>query len=59
VENAIDKFLKADGNDFALVRGAAKDFIIEHAAEIVEMKLLAGFMSRFCCGMSEQQEAQA
>jgi hypothetical protein len=45
VENAIDKFLKADGNDFALVRGAAKDFIIEHAAEIVEMKLLAGFMS--------------
>ncbi|KAL3793626.1 LOW QUALITY PROTEIN: hypothetical protein ACHAWO_001675 [Cyclotella atomus] len=36
VENAIDKFLEADGNNFVLVRDAARKFMIEHAAEIVE-----------------------
>lgn len=35
-ENAIDKFMEADGNDFTVVRDAAKKFMIEHAEEIVK-----------------------
>jgi hypothetical protein len=35
-EDVIDKFMEADGNDFAMVRDAAKKFMIEHAEEILE-----------------------
>jgi hypothetical protein len=34
VENVIDEFLNADGNNFALVREAALKFIAEHGKEI-------------------------
>jgi hypothetical protein len=34
VKNVIDEFLKADGNNFALVREAALKFIAEHGKEI-------------------------
>ena len=36
VENVIDKFLEADGNDFAIERHAPKKFMIDHAEEILE-----------------------
>jgi hypothetical protein len=36
VDNVIDKFMEADGNDFSIVRDAAKKFMIEHAEEILE-----------------------
>lgn len=60
VENAIDKFLEADGNNFVLVRDAAKKFMIENAAEIVETEAFERLHeSLICCGKSEQQEAKA
>jgi hypothetical protein len=34
VENVIDEFLRADGNNFALVREAALEFIAKHGKEI-------------------------
>ncbi|KAL3779466.1 hypothetical protein ACHAWO_006451 [Cyclotella atomus] len=36
VDNAVDEFLKADGNCCNVVKDAAKKFIVEHAKEIVE-----------------------
>lgn len=41
VDNAVDEFLKADGNSCNVVRDAAKKFIVEHAKEIVESESFA------------------
>jgi hypothetical protein len=41
VDNAVDEFLKADGNSCNLLRDAAKKFIVEHAKEIVESESFA------------------
>eukprot|EP00956_Cyclotella_meneghiniana_P007983 scaffold10623_cov65-Cyclotella_meneghiniana.AAC.7 len=36
VDNVIAKFMNADGNNHALVKAAAKKFIVEHAEDVVE-----------------------
>eukprot|EP00956_Cyclotella_meneghiniana_P038911 scaffold162054_cov24-Cyclotella_meneghiniana.AAC.2 len=35
VDNVINKFMEADGNGYALVKAAAKKFIMEHGEEVV------------------------
>eukprot|EP00956_Cyclotella_meneghiniana_P004957 scaffold6105_cov23-Cyclotella_meneghiniana.AAC.1 len=35
VDNVISKFMEADGNGYALVKAAAKKFIMEHGEEVV------------------------
>ena len=35
VDNVIGKFMEADGNDYTLIKAAAKKFIMEHGKEVV------------------------
>ena len=35
VENVIDEFMKADGNNHTVVKAAAKKFIMEHGEEVL------------------------